>query len=82
MTKNEIFRTAHKYLSPREYSYGDGKTHGINEICRICKSDATAIGKNDEEHKDYEDFYKTLDYKAYRCNACGYVFSWYKDKAI
>ena len=79
MTKNEIFRTAHPYMGPSDnYSFGDGKTHGINEICRMCKSDATAISKNDDEHVDFQDFYKTKEYKAYRCNACGYVFSWYK----
>jgi hypothetical protein len=70
-TQSEVFRTAHQYVEPGVFaSLGDGKTDGINEVCRCCKSEATAI-QSKEHMQPFKDFYKTLDYKAYQCKTCG-----------
>ncbi len=81
MTQNEIFRTAHKYLSPgSSASLGDGLPHGINQVCRCCKSQETRKIVDKVELKPWLDFYKTLDFAAYECQPCGYKFSWYRNK--
>ena len=77
-SQSEVFRTASPYVHPGvTYSFGDGKNHGINEICRCCKSDATEIKGDDLI--PWKQFYKTMEYRAYKCNACGYMFSWYRE---
>lgn len=72
-----ITRTAHRYM-PKQLvcSFGDGLEHGINEVCRCCKSKGVPIGG--AELEPFKQFYKTREYKAYKCPACGYLFSWYK----
>lgn len=81
-TANEVFRTAHEYIYSTDSnpgSYGYGLKHGINQVCRCCKSaDARKI-TNSVELKPWSDFYKKNEYAAYECLACGYMFSWYRD---
>tara|TARA_R110000868_G_scaffold211993_1_gene462006 strand:- start:371 stop:625 length:255 start_codon:yes stop_codon:yes gene_type:complete len=76
---NEVFRTAHKYMKPNEVSFGDGLPHGINQVCRCCKSIKTSKIIDPVELKPWLDFYKTFDFAAYECESCGYKFSWYKN---
>lgn len=79
-TQQEVFRTARPYIDPKRsaaYSFGDGLTHGINEVCRCCKAPAEKI--DEDNAQAFQQFYKTKEYKAYKCPACGYMFSWYKN---
>lgn len=54
--------------------------HGINEVCISCKTPSEELTNRDPELTPFKEFYKTYDYKAYKCPACGYMFSWYVKK--
>lgn len=95
MQTSEVFRTAFRYLEPHiDCSIGNGLSHGVNQVCPICKAGSSYKDKtgklqttgNVEEIRDiaelkpWNDFYKTFDFKAYSCGSCGYQWSWYKEK--
>jgi hypothetical protein len=79
-TAKEVFRTAHPYVYTNKDSYGEGLVHGINQVCRCCKSADTSKITNKADLKPWLDFYTSKEFAAYECNSCGYKFSWYKDK--
>ena len=77
MTPSEVFRTAHEYVNTGANSFGAGLPHGINQVCRYCKSTDTQQ-PSASEMIPFNNFYKTKEFKAYACNVCGAKFSWYK----
>ena len=90
-TQSEVFRTAQPYIAENQNGIGQGLTHGINQVCICCKAGSTADGQvigivdkiiDPVDLKPWTDFYKTKDFAAYKCGACGYQWSWYKDKPI
>jgi len=80
VTSSIVSRTAHEYIKSTDaLSFGAGLLHGINQVCRCCKSTDTRQ-LHGEELRPWSEFYTTLEFKAYRCNVCDYPFSWYKGK--
>ena len=84
-SQNEVFRTAHEYTTAGCDMDHDPVTnqrlkHGVNEVCICCKKPSVELSEKDPEYGSFKQFYQTLEYKAYKCPACGYQFSWYKNK--
>ena len=87
-----VSRTAFKYVQDQDdpLSFGNGLPHGINQVCPCCKAGSTTpdgkiIGdveqiRDSAELKPWTDFFKTFEYKAYKCFSCGYKWCWYKVK--
>lgn len=78
-SQNDVSLTAHIFVEDTlPKSYGRGLTFGINQVCRCCKSSDTQEIKDPVELRPWTDFFKTYEYRAYKCRSCGYMFSWYK----
>lgn len=86
-TQDEVFRTAFKYVDSGASRFlskeASESPHGINQVCICCKagsqtpSDVSKI-VDPVELRPWQQFYKTYEYAAYKCNVCGYMWSWYK----
>ena len=79
-TPSEVGRTTHPYVETGANSYGSGLPNGINQVCRCCKSSDTQVIRDPVELAPFNVFFTESEYKAYKCQSCGYKFSWYRSK--
>jgi hypothetical protein len=83
-TQQQVFRTAFPYLDGTAERYGS--EHGVNQVCPGCKAGSNTQTRcivarvvDTVDLLPWAEFYKTKQYAAYKCGACGYQWSWYRD---
>ena len=81
LTKNEIVRTAFKYIpaSVRKYASSISKNNrDCNDKCPYCKNEDTDIVRDVSLLKPFADVFYPMEFRVLNCHCCDAVFSWYK----